>query len=180
MHQLNFFMAAFNNIFQVESFCMEAPSICAQHVEQLFMPLDSPCTFGWVVVEIFYILVFTPYDTCKLGNWIWFRLQRCVVSFHHLLKGIHHEQKIGANHQHVFFMLMAFCSLAKTYKDGVTLCMHPTHPNCTCQCTQHLIYCMEMQHDVWQVICEKSRNGILHSWCSWMLMPILHDFTQRQ
>lgn len=36
------------------------------------------------------------------------------------------NKKFGATHQHVFYMLKASCSLAKTYKDGVTLCMHPT------------------------------------------------------
>jgi hypothetical protein len=102
------------------------------------------------------ILVFTQYDTCKLANWIWLRPQSYVVLFRHLLKGIHHEQKIEATHQHVFFMLMASCSLVKIYKDGVTLCMHPTSSHRTWQFTQRLIYYMENATDVLrQVIVKK-------------------------
>jgi hypothetical protein len=102
------------------------------------------------------ILVFTPYDTCKLANWIWFKPQSYVVSFCHLLKGIHHEQIIGATHQHVFFMLMASCSLAKTYKDGVTLCVHPTSSQSHMAIYTTFDLCMENATDVLrQVIVKK-------------------------
>ncbi len=38
-------MVAFNNTFEVQSNCMEAPSMCARHVEQFFMPLDLGHTY---------------------------------------------------------------------------------------------------------------------------------------
>jgi hypothetical protein len=37
-------MVVFNNIFQMESSCIEAPSMFAKHVEQFIMPLGLTCT----------------------------------------------------------------------------------------------------------------------------------------
>ncbi len=38
-------MDTFGNILQMESTCMEAPSMCTRHVEWILMSLNSPCTY---------------------------------------------------------------------------------------------------------------------------------------
>jgi hypothetical protein len=90
-------MVAFYNILQVQSNCMEAPSMCARCVEWFFVPLDLGHTsHGLVSQMISWLncpqnilhLIITPYDIYQPTRQICFKLQNCGVLFGHLSKGI--------------------------------------------------------------------------------------------
>jgi len=90
-------MATFNNICQVQSNCMEASSICAWCVEQLFVALDLAHTCHGSLSQMTSSLN-CPKNLlhhnlhliciCQLAHQICFRPQTCLVLFGHLLKGI--------------------------------------------------------------------------------------------
>jgi hypothetical protein len=91
------FMVAFNITLQMETNCMEAPSMCARHVEQFFVPLDLGHTCYGLVSQMtswlnypqhICISIITPYDIYQHAQWICFKPQSCDVLFGHLLKGI--------------------------------------------------------------------------------------------
>ncbi len=91
------FMIDFNNIHQVESNCMEVPSICAWCVEQFVMPPNLAHTChgstsqmaSWLnCSQLLCIPNFTPYDNWQLAHQICFKPQNCLMLFGHWSKGM--------------------------------------------------------------------------------------------
>ncbi len=123
---------------------MEAPSMCARRVEQLFMPLDLGHRCHGLVSQmtswlncpqnilhpnhhpIWHLLAYPSnmLQTSKLWRVAWWIVERNLWFLTRC------KQKIfwGNSLTLLFFALMASCSFAKPYNDGITFFKHLASP----------------------------------------------------
>jgi hypothetical protein len=136
-------MVAFNNVFQMECSCTKAPSMFAQHVEQFIMPLGltctchgSPCQMTSWLNSPWNILhpnpphiTFASLPTKHVSDLkvFWCCLAICRGEFG-VFDSPWTKNYSRVTHQHISFTSMKFHSMANTYKDRVTSCMHVVSP----------------------------------------------------
>jgi hypothetical protein len=117
--------------------------MCAWCVEQFIVPLNLGHTCCGSISQMTHLLNCPQNIMHPNHHSIWhllayppicFKPQSCVVSLSHSLRGICsswfvvNKKYFWVNPPTHYFVLVAYCSFAKPYNDGVTFCKGPTSP----------------------------------------------------